>query len=117
VKFLADENFPMDSFRLLQASGYDVLAISEASPSIEDDLVLAQAVREERIILTFDRDYGELIYLIGQPAPVGIIYFRFNLQFPLEPAELLLQLLEEGTTIIGQFTVLLRSRFRQRPLP
>lgn len=62
MRFLANENFPLPSVRLLRSAGHDVLSITEESPGISDDRILARAVAEERIILTFDRDYGELIY-------------------------------------------------------
>jgi len=61
-RFLADENFPGSSIRLLRAASHDVAAIIEDSPGVEDAEVLARAVQEQRIALTFDRDYGELIY-------------------------------------------------------
>lgn len=62
MRFLANENFPLPSVRLLRSAGHDVLSITEESPGISDDRILTRAVAEERIILTFDRDYGELIY-------------------------------------------------------
>lgn len=71
-----------------------------------------------RVILTFDRDYGELIYRLRMPSPRGIIYFRYQPLTPEEPAEHLLQLLnEKSTSFSGQFTVLEREQLRQRFLP
>jgi predicted nuclease of predicted toxin-antitoxin system len=77
MRFLANENFPLESVRSLRAAGHDVAAVIEDSPGAKDHEVLARAAREERIILTFDRDYGELIYRLKHPAPAGIIYLRF----------------------------------------
>ncbi|BAY15814.1 hypothetical protein NIES21_16330 [Anabaenopsis circularis NIES-21] len=62
MRFLANENIPILSVVRLQDAGYDVAYGSEDAPGAEDSLVLERAVREEGIILTFDRDYGELIY-------------------------------------------------------
>ncbi len=61
MRFLANENFPMMSVVRLRDAGYDVAYGSEDAPGAEDSLVLERAVREARIILTFDRDYGEFL--------------------------------------------------------
>jgi predicted nuclease of predicted toxin-antitoxin system len=93
VRFLADENFPLPSIRLLDAAGHDVAAVSLDSPQVPDDTVLERAFREGRILLTFDKDYGGLLYLRGAQPPEGIVYFRFAPSSPQEPAEYLLALL------------------------
>ena len=117
MRFLANENFPLLSVRVLRADEHDVVTILEGLAGAADDDVLARAVREERIILTFDRDYGELVFRRGQPAPPGVIYFRFNPATPDEPAQLLRQVLTTQIELTGQFTVLDLRRVRQRPLP
>jgi predicted nuclease of predicted toxin-antitoxin system len=61
VRFLADENFPMPSIQMLSAAGHDAAAIALESPGAPDETVLERAFREERILLTFDRDYGGLL--------------------------------------------------------
>jgi predicted nuclease of predicted toxin-antitoxin system len=118
MRFLANENFPLPSARLLRQAGYDLASVTEDSPGIEDSEVLTRAADEQRVILTFDRDYGELIYRLRLPSPTGVSYLRFRPQTPEEPAVLLLNLLQtEGLQFEGQFTVIDRDRIRQRPLP
>ncbi len=117
MRFLANENFPLESVRSLRAAGHDVAAVIEDSPGAKDHEVLARAAREECIILTFDRDYGELIHRLKHPAPAGLIYLRFAPATPNEPAELILQLLKVGSLLLeGRFTVVERTQIRQRPL-
>lgn len=65
MRLLANENFPTSSVDLLRRAQHDVSSIAEESPGIKDDAVLARAVQQERLILTFDRDYGELIFRRG----------------------------------------------------
>ncbi|MBE9093543.1 DUF5615 family PIN-like protein [Tychonema sp. LEGE 07203] len=60
MRFLVNENFPLQSVRLLRQADLEVASV-EDSPGIEDSEVLARAADEQRVILTFDRDYGELI--------------------------------------------------------
>ncbi len=80
--------------------------------------MLARAVREGRFILTFDRDYGELVFARRQVPPVGIFYFRFRPRTPEEPAQRLLAVLASPELRFdGQFTVVERDDLRQRQLP
>jgi predicted nuclease of predicted toxin-antitoxin system len=118
MRFLADENFPVPSIRRLRAADHDVAAIIEDSPGIEDTVVLARAAREDRFLLTLDRDYGALIYLRGLLPPVGVLYFRIEPRMPDEPAERLLRLLREpDRSFEGLFTTVDDEQVRQRPLP
>ena len=118
MRFLANENIPLPSIRLLRQAGYDITAIIEDSPGIPDTSVLARAADEQRIILTFDRDYGELIYRQRLRSPSGIIYLRFQPQTPTEPAEVLLNLFQRKDLEFQQrFTVVSRDQIRQRNLP
>lgn len=117
MRFLANENFPLKSVFLLRKTEYDVAAITEDSPGIKDHEVLKRAVTEQRIVLTFDRDYGELIFKKKLPVPKGVIYFRFEPVTPEEPAECLLNLLSiPDLHWEGKFTTIKREYVRQRPL-
>lgn len=118
MKFLANENFPLLSLQRLREENYDIVAIAEISPGIEDREVLAWAASEERVILTFDRDYGELVYRLDLKPPSGVLYFRYQPLSPLEPAQQILMMLQEGRLEFnGRFTVVERQQVRQRPLP
>lgn len=115
--FLANENFPLFSIRLLRNAGHNVASVIEETTGAKDEAVLKRAHAENRIILTFDRDYGELIYRHKLLTPDGIVYFRFDPSTPEEPAEILLNVLEKGkVSISGKFTVIERERIRQRTL-
>jgi len=56
MKLLANENIPIGTVRQLRELGHDVLAISQTCPGVTDDVVLGLAHREQRTLLTFDRD-------------------------------------------------------------
>jgi predicted nuclease of predicted toxin-antitoxin system len=117
MKFLANENFPLKSVNLLREQTFDISAIITDSPGAKDREVLSRAVKEHRIVLTFDRDYGELLYHHKLPAPAGVVYFRFTPKTPEEPAEYPSKLLSmSGLELEGKFTVVERQRIRQRPL-
>lgn len=118
MRFLANENIPAESVRRLREAGHDVFSISEALPGAKDPDVLARAREEGRILLTFDRDYGELVYRRGLPVPLGIIHLRFVPQAPGEVAAVIEQLETSFDSILeGRYTVIDSDRIRQRPLP
>lgn len=118
MRFLANENMPLASVYRLREAGHDVRAIHVESPGVSDVEVLDSCHHEGRILLTFDRDYGELIFHRGLPIPAGVIYLRFDPASPEEPAEvILLSLLVSELTFEGQFTVVQRDHIRQRALP
>lgn len=101
----------------MSEAGLDVVSISKDSPGISDKEVMARARKEGRVILTFDSDYGELIYREQMPVPAGVLYFRFTPEYPDELGEFLLKLLENNEVQLEQrFTVASRDRIRQRRL-
>jgi len=62
MKLLANENFPLDSVIYLREKGFDIKYIGTDLSGILDSEVMEMAEKEDRTILTFDRDYGELIF-------------------------------------------------------
>jgi len=114
VRFLANENFPAPGIKLLRQQ-HIVLSITELSPGISDVEVIRKALDEKLIILTFDRDYGEIIFKHRSlPAP-SIIYFRFKGKAPQEAARLLIEIIESGNIQFeNNFTVIDENSIRQR---
>ena len=60
MRFLANENFPGDAVAALKAAGHDIVWVRTVAPGSEDKDILAWAEREARVLLTFDKDFGEL---------------------------------------------------------
>jgi predicted nuclease of predicted toxin-antitoxin system len=58
VRFLADESCDFAVVRRLRAEGHDVAAVRDLAPGTADDAVVDIAVREQRILLTEDKDFG-----------------------------------------------------------
>lgn len=115
MRFLANENFPLAGIFYLRAAGQDVVAVIQETPGTRDSEVLQRGATEGRVILTFDRDYGELIYRRRLPVPAGVVYFRYDPLTPEEPAEHLLRLLDV-VDLVNKYTVVERDRIRQRSL-
>ena len=82
-----------------------------------DHEVLMMANKEQRILLTFDRDYGEMIYKKKFPPPAGLIYFRFVPVSPDHTAEIFFNLVQVSDIILhNKFTIVEKNKVRQRPL-
>ena len=117
ARFLADENFPGPSVRLLRDAGHDVASVKEAAPRTADPDVLRWAARERRVLLTLDADYGDLVFRHGLPAPWGVVFCRLDPVVNEEPALRILALLEEyDAKLEGMFTTIKPRSIRQRPL-
>ena len=56
----------------LKIQGHDVLPVRELDPRMPDLNILTLAVREERMVVTMDKDFGELVYRSRQPH-VGVL--------------------------------------------
>ena len=113
-KLLANENFPLPSVRLLRAAGLDVVSVLDVMPGASDEDVLAYARHELRWILTFDRDYGDLVFRKGMAPPPAIIYLRQEAYSPEKPAELVLAILAMPDKVDGCFVVVTTRNVRFR---
>ena len=78
MRVLADENMRGPAILMLRDAGHDVLWVREERPLTPDPDVLAWATLEGRLLITFDKDFGELSQRRDRPAPFGIILFRIS---------------------------------------
>lgn len=114
---LVNENFPAPALRSLRAAGFDVLAVAEDMPGATDRVVLERARELEHWLITFDRDYGELVFLHELPPPPAIIFIRQEPIPPDAPAEWLKNLLSDPALESGYFITLGSKTIRRRALP
>lgn len=116
MRFLANENFPFPSMKILRLIGFEVKSIAEDNFGISDEEVLRIAVAEQLIILTFDRDYGELIFKYKMQPPPAVVYFRLKGDNPQAAAQILLERIKNGLVIENHFSVIDEQGTRQRKL-
>jgi predicted nuclease of predicted toxin-antitoxin system len=115
VKLLANENFPFPSILHLRNLGYDITSIGEDYAGVSDEFVMGVAEAEQRAILTFDRDYGELIFRHNYKPQKGVIYLRLEKYAPNEPGIIVHRLFQEYTIEIERtLTVFDGLMIRQR---
>ncbi len=117
MRFLADENFPADSIAILKENGFETKSVFEEFRGKPDLFLLEEAIRNEEIILTFDKDFGELVFKSFVKNCRGIVLFRIENFFPGDPAYLLLSLLKnKQLQLENYFTVIDEDKIRQRPI-
>lgn len=62
MKLLADENTHGDVVIWMRSAGHDVVYVAESAAGLTDDQVLALANAEERVLVTDDKDFGEIVF-------------------------------------------------------
>ncbi|SRR5581483_82256 len=116
MRLLANENFPLDAVEALRADGHDVAWIREEAPGSSDEQVLARAQQERRVLVTFDKDFGELAFRSKLPATSGVILFRITASSSRRIAQVAVQALASRTDWAGHFSVIEDQRIRMTPL-
>jgi predicted nuclease of predicted toxin-antitoxin system len=117
MRILADENFPADAVEALRERGHDVAWVRLDAPGSSDAEVLARAQVEDRVLITFDKDFGELAFGSGLPASSGIVLFRVSAPSPSHVARVAVAALESRADWPGHFAVVEDDRIRMTSLP
>ena len=116
MRLLADENQHADVVARLRAEGHAVEWIAETAPGASDAAILSRPDIANLVLLTYDRDFGDLIFNRGYPSPAAILYTRLNRVEPDQIADRLASLLERGIAT-GQMITIKRDGEKSRPFP
>jgi len=117
VRWLADECVDAGLVLHLRGGGHDVLYIAEIAPSVTDAEVMTRARTEGRVLLTEDKDFGDLVFRRGQQVP-GIVVLRIDPAVPgAKTKRLDAAIARFGENLLGRYTIVEAARFRARPLP
>ena len=117
MHFLANENFPLDAVEALRNDGHDVVWIRTDAPGSKDPDILQRAVSENRVLLTFDKDFGDLASQFGLPATCGIVLFRLQASSSAALATMVAAAIRSRSDWAGKFSVVEPGRIRVRSLP
>jgi predicted nuclease of predicted toxin-antitoxin system len=117
MRILANENIMATVIRELRNRGHDALWVKESMPGAADAALLSRAQSEQRIVLTQDKDFGELAFRFGLPAECGVILARPSGDGPESDANQLIAIIESRDDWPGSFSVISQGRLRMRPLP
>jgi predicted nuclease of predicted toxin-antitoxin system len=116
MRFLANENVEQPVVGWLRGAGHDVTHVSDVAPGATDQEILLLANREDRLLLTNDKDFGEMAYRENR-ASAGILLLRLEAQDGAEKAARLSRILPLiENRLVGHFAVVTEARVRVRPL-
>jgi len=116
VRILANENVPGRAVAALRLRGHDVRWARTDSPGATESRILDQAEAEKRLLVTFDKDFGELAFRRRLPSSCGIVLFRLPMDSPEDAARSIVTILESRQDWAGYFSVVEKDRLRMRPL-
>src|SRR4051794_21260515 len=115
--FLANENVPAGAVEAARRAGHDPAWVREVMPGADDDAVLARSLSEGRVLVTFDKDFGEMAFRQGQRATHGVILMRPRLRSPEYLSRFMVAVLAQTIDWEGYFCVAQEGRLRATPLP
>lgn len=112
VRLVADENCDFSVVIDLRAAGYDVVSITEQMAGADDEAVIDFARSERRLLVTEDKDFGQLVFAAAKQNS-GVILIRYPaLARSALTAALLKLLSDNGESLYSRFAVLEPGRVR-----
>ena len=117
MRFLMNENVSGTVIRTLRRRGHDVLSAKESMQGESDPAILERARREGRLLVTHDKDFGELAFRSHLPAECGVVLFRLGGRAPDADNRRILEVIEGREEWAGHFAVVTDDQIRIRPLP
>lgn len=113
--FVADENFDFAVVRQLRDNGFSVIAIAKSFSSIPDTQVLQIAVDRKAVLLTEDKDFGELVHRLRMNH-CGILLVRLLKLGSAEKSRRVMDvIMNQGNELMHSFSVLSNEHLRIRP--
>jgi len=117
LKIVADESVDKQIVDRLRADGHDVLFVAELAPSIDDEKVLGHSRQESAILLTADKDFGELVFR-QHLLHSGVVLIRLAGLTPDLKADLVSRTFDKhGDELGAVFAVLSKHTLRLRKQP
>lgn len=114
MRFIVDESAGVAVANYLRVTGHDVLAIAEIAPRAGDTDILALAVDDKRILVTNDKDFGELVFRSRQDHH-GVMLFRLKDESAVNQVRILADVLHRyADRLSGQFIVITETKIRIR---
>src|SRR5438309_500077 len=114
MKLLDDENIDRRIVDRLRHDGHEVDWVAELSPSVSDEDVLSRATDANAVLVTEDKDFGELVYRRGL-SPSGVLLIRLEGVDNVAKAEVVSQAVRENEAELpGAFAVVSPEPVRLR---
>jgi predicted nuclease of predicted toxin-antitoxin system len=114
MRFLVDESTGRKICELLNTAGHDTIFVGDKRPGSADETVLAWAESEERILVTDDKDFGELVFRLDRPT-TGVVLLRTSTANSRRRVRILLDVIR-NMQLEGSFTTVTENRIKTRKL-
>jgi predicted nuclease of predicted toxin-antitoxin system len=116
MRIVADADVNLPIIERMRADGHHIHSIAEQGPRILDEVVLTTANAEGALLITRDKDFGELA-IRRQQYSLGVVLLRLDDLKPVRRAAIVSAVLEEyGDALLGAFTVIEPGGIRIRRL-
>ena len=116
MRWLADECVAASLVAFLRSLGHDVLYVAESVSGLRDTDVIELASIEQRILLTEDKDFGDLVFRRDRQVP-GVVLMRVGpAKSELKTLQLAAAIERYGEGLFGRYLVIEEVRIRVRPL-
>jgi predicted nuclease of predicted toxin-antitoxin system len=113
--FIVDESTGAAVVEFLRSLGHDVVAVNESIPQADGSIILDWAVKEKRILITNDKDFGELVFRTGQ-AHHGVVLLRLHEESAANRVQMVKIILERyAERLAGHFVVASEGGISIRP--
>ena len=113
---MADENIPTRSIDQLVEDGIDIISVSSFKYGLHDEDVLKLAYKERRVLVTFDKEFGYLIFK-KKIRSFGVLLLRFIPRSPEEVSARIIELVNNKMKLQWNFIVLEEEKIRIRSIP
>jgi predicted nuclease of predicted toxin-antitoxin system len=106
MNLVADEGVERQIVEKLRQDGHAVVYVAELAPSISDDEVLQQANERQAVLVTVDKDFGELVFRLNRVA-AGVVLIRLEGLTSTTKAMIVAQAIHDHETeMYGAFSVI-----------
>ena len=117
MRWVVDESVARHIVEELRGNGHDVAFVSDLFQSAIDADILDYAVRENRLLLTEDTDFGELLFAQGRGVAPGVVLIRLHSRPKNQKWSRVRSAIEHfGEDLFGRFVVVEEARFRSRKM-
>ena len=114
MNLLADEGVDRQIVALLRQDGHDVLYVAELEPGVDDNRVFDEANRINALLITADKDFGEMVFRQGS-VRAGVLLLRLAGLSPSMKAGIVSTIIQErGIEMLGSFSVISPGMVRIR---
>ena len=111
MKFLADENISQKVVNSLRSKGIDIISLKELTSGVIDETVLYIANQQQRVLITFDSDFSELIFKQKLKSR-GVILLKFTPRSSQQVAEIISNALKSQAKIEAHFLIVREKKIR-----